>query len=166
MNNSQKFFELLFIYFLLFFSFILDIALLRASYLQSTLPLSCLYFFMAFRPAFMPYILLFILGLLYDIVIGYALGLTALYLLVTKYILEQEDKLMITSSYFMSWIGAVIFFLGYFTVQWVGNAIANWFFYDFDYLQPTFVLALLIYPVFAFMASLGLNLINKLPSKL
>ncbi len=124
--------------------------------LESAMPLLTLmacYYWTIYRPALMPSIALFVLGLLQDLLTGGPLGLMALVLLLVHWIVDAQRRVFLGKSFVVGWWGFGLVALGAEVVIWLLACI----YYDqLLGVRPfgfQFMLTVAIYPCFAWLFS-------------
>ncbi|MEM6811164.1 MAG: rod shape-determining protein MreD [Pseudomonadota bacterium] len=126
-----------------------------------------LFFFMAlfywsvYRPSLFSGIFLFFLGFLQDIIIGYPIGLHAVFYITFYFILKAQRTFIMAQTYFVQWLIfslSVIFLLA---CEWIFFSLISLQFFGFEPLLWSFVFTICIYP---FMVLLFIPIHKLLPT--
>ena len=147
---AVHFLKIIFIYSLLFFMIILNLTHLpffgedgaRFSFL-----LIGVYFWLIYRPALIPYPLLFVSGLLLDILSGGLVGLNALCFMVLGIIVRNQRRYLLGQSWSVVWAGFCVAAIIVSSIQFLSYSLA---YLAFPTLLPIFfglVVSFLLYPV-------------------
>lgn len=90
--------------------------------------LMTIYYWAIFRPTLLPALWIFVLGILYDVVLGFPLGLHSILFLVVQYIVRRQRLYLMGQPFTLVWLGFVI------TCSLV--ALCEWGFFSALHLQP------------------------------
>jgi rod shape-determining protein MreD len=88
-------------------------AILRAPFF-----LMALYFWSIHRPGLIPPWLVFVSGLVLDLLSGVPLGLNAMLFVLVRLLVVDQRRLFLAQSFVMMWLGFALVDLGYHLVQW------------------------------------------------
>jgi rod shape-determining protein MreD len=81
--------------------------------------LIAVYYWAMTRPQTLPMIALFLIGIFYDLIAGYPLGITALILLAAHWIVRYQRRFLLGQSFRVVWAGMAIVVAGATFLQWV-----------------------------------------------
>ena len=129
---------------------------LTIPYIGSVTPLFALmavFYWCIYRPDYLPPYAIFIVGVLYDVLGGGPLGLTALLLLLVHAFIVPQRRVFHGKSFFVEWFGFAIVALGLGVIGWLAASI-----YFVTPMQPLPVigqtgLTIAFYPCIAWMIS-------------
>ena len=129
---------------------------LTIPYIGSVTPLFALmavFYWCIYRPDYLPPYAIFIVGVLYDVLGGGPLGLTALLLLLVHAFIVPQRRVFHGKSFFVEWFGFAIVALGLGAIGWLAASI-----YFVTPMQPLPVigqtgLTIAFYPCIAWMIS-------------
>lgn len=82
------------------------------------LVLMCIYYWSVYRPSFMPAWLVFLLGLIMDIISGMPLGLNAFVYMVFQWITIRQRRVLTGQSFLVIWTGFTALLCGTFLLRW------------------------------------------------
>lgn len=99
------------------FSFV-PLGLPHADLLMPNLLLAAAFYWMINRPQLMPNSVLFLLGLLYDLLNGGLLGLMSLTLVLAARFIDDQRRIFTGRLFVVSWWGFVIVAVGYGAANW------------------------------------------------
>lgn len=114
--------------------------------------LVAVYFWAVYRPDLMGYGLGFALGVLEDLLTGAPLGVGALSLLLTQWIVFNQQKFFHAKPFAVTWFAFVIVAFGAIVLKWICiGLISDSGFTPFGDLFVTYLLTVAIYPVIAWL---------------
>lgn len=116
----------------MFFFFILNLVSFSAplsTKIEIPLLLMCIYYWSVYRPTLIPPVLVFICGILFDLLCAMPVGLSAFILLLVRHFVT-EQRLFLTSQPF------IVIWLGFSTVCAIGLSI-QWFLFGLVHLHWT-----------------------------
>ena len=87
--------------------------------LQAPFLFMTVYYWSLFRPTLMPTGFVFMIGLLFDILTGFPLGVNALLLALTRMIIATQRRYIVGQTYMMIWLGFVLSVTVFLFSQWV-----------------------------------------------
>jgi rod shape-determining protein MreD len=120
--------------------------------------LMALYYWTIFRPSLLPVWLVFLIGLLLDILSGLPLGLNAIIFIVCRIVILDQRRFLMSQSFFMNWLGFSILNSAYQVSQWLLFSLLALRWISFQDLWPPLVLGILFFPVI----SVVLHLTHKI----
>lgn len=129
------------------------LAPIRVSYVAAAaplLPLMAVYHFSLFRPAYLPPLLLFVLGLLIDLLQGgpgSPLGISALVFILVRALLERNRRYLVDVSFVFIWIGYALLSAVAVALLWAANCLWNWQLIDPAPALFQYVISLFFYPI-------------------
>lgn len=152
--QATKFGVVYLILLVLLFLSLVNIPALQTGEIRQGFFLIGLYFWTIYRPHMLPYILVFLAGLLMDLVAGGLLGLHAFCFMVLSMIIRGQRRFLLGQSWQMVWAGFFVAMTITQIFQAAAYAIASAAMPDFWRLGSSILLASLFYPLFhpAFMA--------------
>ncbi|MDA0261108.1 MAG: rod shape-determining protein MreD [Proteobacteria bacterium] len=127
---------------------------LTIPYIGSVTPMFALmavFYWCIYRPEYLPPYMIFIVGVLYDVLAGGPLGLTALLLLLVHGFIVPQQRVFHGKSFVIEWFG--------FAIVTLGLGVIGWFVASIYYLTPMqplpvigqAALTIAIYPCVAWM---------------
>lgn len=78
-----------------------------------------IYFWAIYRPSLLPSILIFVLGVLYDLYIGYPVALHAVIFLSIFWLIKSQRLFFLGQSYMAIWLGFILTALSFYIVQYL-----------------------------------------------
>jgi len=146
MNRLGRFFFFYSIILLLLsFEFINFFSISLKSY-QPTFIYIVVFFWSVYRPSLLPPILLFVVGVVQDILLLYPVGLHAILLLVFQFFIVRQRLFLLGQTHFALWmIFSVSCFL-LLSLEWFVFSIYHWSIYDFEGLAVKGIISILVYP--------------------
>lgn len=139
------------IYTLFAFLFILSLAkipLISAQTGQQGFVLVALYFWQVFRPSLFPYILVFAVGLLYDLTAGGMVGLNTLCFLVMAIVVRGQRRFLLGQSWQVVWAGYCVAVIGVVGFQGLVFALQSWTIPELWAVGINIGVSCLLYPLF------------------
>ncbi|HEX2889046.1 hypothetical protein [Vineibacter terrae] len=124
------------------------------------LPLMAVYHFCLFRADALPAWLLFVLGMLFDLLQGgpgAPVGISALQFLLVRQVILGNQKYLVSVSFTFIWLGYAILSAVAVTLSWWVAALLTWRWID---PQPAFfqyIVSLFLYPIFGWVLGRGRN---------
>lgn len=116
--------------------------------------LIAVYFWAVYRPDLLGYGLGFVLGILEDLLTGAPLGVGALSLLLTQWIVFNQQKFFHAKPFAVTWFAFTIVAFGAIILKWTCiGLIGDSGFTPFGDLFTTYLLTVAIYPVIAWLFS-------------
>lgn len=116
--------------------------------------LVAVYFWAVYRPDLLGYGFGFVLGVLEDLLTGAPLGVGALTLLLTQWIVFNQHKFFHAKPFVITWFAFVIVAFGAALLKWVCiGLVADGGFTPFGDLFATYLITVAIYPIIAWMFS-------------
>lgn len=111
--------------------------------------LTAIYYWSVYRPTMMPVVLVFLLGLLQDLLSGGVIGLTALVFVVVRQLSVSQRRILASNPFIVSWSGFGLITIGAELFRWAVGCI---FFEKILSLGPvgaSAALTIALYPPFA-----------------
>lgn len=124
--------------------------------------LMAVYYWAIMRPSTLAPIATFIVGLAFDLMGGFPLGLNALTLVLAQWVTRSQRKFLLGQTFIVIWMGLALVALGAGLLQWVLYSSFNQHF-DFAALKPVLlsvfmtsaIFPLIVLPLAAFNRSLA-----------
>lgn len=111
--------------------------------------LMAVYYWTIMRPEALPSPLVFVAGLLFDLLSGHPLGMNAMILIVAQWLVSTQRKFLSGQSFMVIWAGFSIVALGSAALQWL---IFYFFYGNPAPLQPLFISMLMTWTLFPLLA--------------
>ena len=115
------------------------------------LPLMAVYHWAIFRPRLLPAYLVFLIGLLQDVLTGAPIGVNALVLLAVHGAVLSQKKFFIGKSFYILWLGFSVIAAGALAVNWVLISVLNLTLVEPRTVIFQYLLTLGFFPAIAFM---------------
>lgn len=87
------------------------------------LPLASVYYWGVHRPDLMPMWLIFLVGLLHDVLTDSPIGLHAAILLLCQWVLLRQRRFLAGRPFAMLWFGYVVVVVGVGLLEWIGTGL-------------------------------------------
>ena len=136
---------------LLFFLSLVQFALPFAGSVRPSFILVVLYFWAIYRPTLIPAISIFIMGIIYDLFLGYPLALHALFFLSVFWFVKRQRLFFLGQSYIAIWLGFMIATLTYFFLEYLFFSLYLKTFLSIWSVVGSFVLTVLIFPLLSYI---------------
>ena len=140
----------------LFVLFILSAVPLQVAHLGEVRPvfmLMAVYYLAILRPSLLPPPLVFIIGLVLDLISAYPLGMNALVLVVSQWLAKSQRKFLSGQSFLVIWAGFAIVALFSGLAQWLLFSLFNLTVVPVKSTFISFVLSVFLFPVMALLLS-------------
>lgn len=132
---------------LLFFFFdLVNFSLPLMGEIRPYLLLMAIYYWAIFRPTLLPALWIFTLGVLYDVVSGFPLGLHSVLFLVVQYIVRGQRLYLMGQPFTLIWLGFVITCSLVALCEWVFFSALNVQFMPFMPGVFSFLLSAVVFP--------------------
>ncbi|MEX2643100.1 MAG: rod shape-determining protein MreD [Acetobacterales bacterium] len=89
------------------------------------LPLAAIYFWSVYRPGLMPYLAVFALGIMFDLLSGVPLGLNAVVFMLVRLITVSQRRFLVGKPFLMVWWGYMMIAAGAAFAAWVLSSVAT-----------------------------------------
>ncbi len=122
------------------------------------LPLMAVYHFCLFRAEALPAWLLFLLGVLFDLLQGgpgTPVGVSALQFLLVRQAILGNQKYLVAVSFTFIWLGYALLSAAAVTLSWITMALLSWRFIDPQPALFQYVVSLFLYPIFGWVMGRG-----------
>ncbi|HKU94928.1 MAG TPA: hypothetical protein VJR58_06610 [Vineibacter sp.] len=122
------------------------------------LPLMAVYHFCLFRAEALPAWLLFVFGMLYDLLqggVGAPVGLSALQFLLIRQVILGNQKYLVSVSFTFIWLGYALLSAVAVTLAWCVVTLLSWRFIDPQPLFFQYIVSLFLYPIFGWVLGRG-----------
>jgi rod shape-determining protein MreD len=110
-----------------------------------------IYFWAIYRPTLIPPLLIFIMGLLYDLMMGFPLALHAALFVISYWVIKNQRLFFLGQSYFILWIGFCITCFSVLSVEYLFFSIFYHGFFNFMPLIGSFLLSAFLFPLLSFI---------------
>lgn len=119
-----------------------------AAFFKAPLLLIAIYYWGVFRPTLLPPLLVFVAGLLYDVLTGMPyLGLSAILFLLCRMAIVDQRRFLVGQGFAMLWFGFCIVDVAYHLLQWgIFSALNAQWLYAKDFVS-SLVLGFVLFPV-------------------
>lgn len=87
------------------------------------LPLMAVFYWSVYRPDLMPFGVVFLMGLLSDVLTGAPLGLGALTLLLAAWMVSSQRRFLLRRPFFIQWIGFCLVAAAALMVEWAAACL-------------------------------------------
>lgn len=115
------------------------------------LPLASVYYWGVHRPDLMPMWLIFLVGLLHDVLTDSPIGLHAAILLLCQWILLRQRRFLIGQPFAILWLGYAVAVIGVGILEWIGIILYDAALIPIRPLLIRLVLTIAIFPPFAWL---------------
>ena len=135
---------------LILFLFLLGVTSFGFSFDETVRPyffIICIYFWSIYRPTLMSPVYVFILGLLFDILLGLPLGLHALLFVVLQWGIRDQRLFFLGQPYMIVWIGFAFTCFTMMSAEWLFFSIISEGVHDFQKVIYGTVISTLIFPL-------------------
>jgi rod shape-determining protein MreD len=122
------------------------------------LPLMAVYHFCLFRADALPAWLLFVLGIVFDLLQGgpgTPVGVSALQFLLVRQAILGNQKYLVAVSFTFIWLGYAILSAVAVTLSWFATALLSWRFIDPQPALFQYIVSLFLYPIFGWVLGRG-----------
>ena len=99
-----------------------------------------------YRPALLPPLILFLVGVAFDLVTGAPLGITAMVLLVTRGLVLRQRQFFVGRQFAFVWFGFTLTAAGAVLLVWLLGTVFNGVFLDLRPVLLQWVLTVALYP--------------------
>lgn len=108
--------------------------------------LMVLYYWAVHRPSFLKPVYIFILGFVFDLVLGFPTGLHALLFIFIYWLVKQQRLFLLGQSYFAVWIGFTLVSFTTLLFEWAFFSLFTFSFIPYLPLISSFIMTILIFP--------------------
>lgn len=109
--------------------------------------LMAIYYWAIFRPTLVPPVMTFVWGILFDMIAGMPVGMTALLFLVIQWVVRDQRLFLMGQSFVTLWLGFAVTALGYAFIQWALFAIFTLSLPDYRPAAGTVLLSIGLFPL-------------------
>lgn len=107
----------------------------------------CIYFWMIYRPSLLSPAYIFILGLLFDFILNFPVGIHAVIFIVLQWVIRDQRLFFLGQPYMMVWMGFAFSCFGVFMLEWLSLSLISLNLFNFyDVLLGTLI-TVLIFPL-------------------
>ncbi len=117
-------------------------------YYMPHLVLLAIYYWSLFYPSLMPYWLIFLLGLLFDIIFGLPFGASSLQFLILSWITKSQRDTVMKQPFITMWGISCLILIVAALIQWAVNSLYYKQLYQISDVLIQFMLTATIYPLF------------------
>jgi rod shape-determining protein MreD len=146
---------------LLFVLSLVQIALPFAGTVRPSFIIIFLYSFAIYRPTLLPAILIFVMGIIYDLFLGYPLALHVIIFLTLFWVIKRQRLFFLGQSYLAIWLGFMLASLSYFLSEYVFFSLYLKILLPIWPLMGSFALTVLMFPLLSYVF---IKLHNMLPA--
>lgn len=111
--------------------------------------LCAIYYWSIYRPTLIPVLVVFIAGLLVDILNGMPIGLNALSFVLAHWVISDQRNFLTAQSFWMIWLGFIMLFAIIMMVEWLGIGIVRGYWKSPEALLPNLMTGFATFPVIA-----------------
>ena len=111
----------------------------------------CIYFWSIYRPSLMLPIYIFALGILYDFLLNFPIGLHAILFLMLQWIVRDQRVYFLGQPYFINWIAFGFSCFCVFALEWLFFTVTTASVYDFHRVLYGSAITTLIYPIISWL---------------
>lgn len=109
--------------------------------------LMAVYYWSIYRPTLIPSALVFIAGLLLDLLLHEPVGLNALILVLVHWLIVDQRSFLIGQSFLVVWFIFVLLNSALTLVEWVISGMINWQWVSFTTILPELLIGLVVFPI-------------------
>lgn len=149
---------------LLFFLSLISFSIPMTEMIRPYFILMAIYYWAVYRPTLLNAVIIFFLGIFYDLILGFPLALHAALFLIVHWIIRNQRTYFLGQSYVIVWIGFIITCFSVLVLEYIFFSIYLGHILSFTGLLNTLVLTSLFYPLITLIFS-GLNRILPLAPK-
>lgn len=120
--------------------------------------LMAIYYWAIYRPDFIPPLVLFVLGVLYDLVLGFPIALHAILFLTVQWIIKNQRLFFLGQSYVSIWLGFILTCFSVLTLEFIFFSFLAHSFLDIKMIIGNLFVTVLGFP----LITLFFILINRL----
>ncbi len=132
----------------LFILSVLPTGYVSFSDLQPSFLMITVFYLSMFLPATLPYTVVFILGVLFDLIMGFPMAITALLLVSVQLIVQTQRRFLLGQPFIVLWLSFALICAAGFIIQW---AVFCLFFWKVMLFQPILINASLTILLFPFL---------------
>jgi len=135
---------------MLFFMNIAVVPIPMVASLDLPLVLMAIYYWAIHRPTLMPPALVFLIGVLFDLLSAGLLGLNALIFTLANMLIANQRSFLLAQPFIVQWVGFALISAGALILNWFISALASWSWISpFSQIQD-YGLGILIFPLITF----------------
>ncbi|MCI5061244.1 MAG: rod shape-determining protein MreD [Alphaproteobacteria bacterium] len=116
--------------------------------------LMVIYYWAIFRPGFLLSAFVFVLGLLYDLILGFPIGLHAFLFLGVQFLIIRQRLFLMGQTFIMIWIGFFFLCLAFVSVEWIFFSFYSSHLLPLSSLLGIVIFSGVLFPVVSFFLSL------------
>ncbi len=134
--------------------FLLNIVAIPLPVLSGTeipLVLMAIYYWSMYRPTLIPAWLLFIMGILMDLISVLPLGLNAVIFVASGLGIARKRRFLMTQPFIVVWIGFCALCFGMLSLRWALISVLNWYLFPFTSILNSSLLGGLLFPFMCVM---------------
>lgn len=131
----------------LFLLNVISISIMITGTLEIPFILMALYYWSAYRPTLIPLWFVFILGLLFDLLSAFPLGLNALVFVATRWLVTDQRLFLTGQPFVILWLGFIIACTAATFTQWLLYGLMNLHWTPLQPLPVTILLAGALFPL-------------------
>lgn len=121
--------------------------------------LMAIYYWAIMRPSTLPPLATFAIGIAYDLMSGFPLGLNAMTLVVAQWLTRTQRKFLLGQSFVVIWMGLMLVSLGAGLLQWLLYSLFYWHF-DFSSIRAVLMSVVMTAAIFPLIV-LPLSAFNR-----
>lgn len=134
----------------IFILFLLGLISYSISYSDAVRPyfiVICIYFWSIYRPTLLSPAYVFVLGLLFDFILGYPVGLHAMLFVVVQWIIRDQRLFFLGQPYVIVWMGFAFTCFAAMLSEWLFFTALNENVFDFSVVLYGTLVSTLIFPI-------------------
>ncbi len=121
-----------------------------------------LFYWSVYRPTLISPVFVFFLGVVFDLVIGYPLGLHSILFIVFQWVISDQRLYFLGQSFFLVWIGFCLSVFCIYALEWIFFSAYKTMLIEIDTLLQGYLFTIFIFP----LTSLVFALVHRfLPSE-
>ena len=107
------------------------------------------YFWAVYRPNVLPPLLVFILGLMADVITGMPIGVGAIILVLLNWAISSQRAFITAQSFAMTWLVFGIVYVGIVVMQWLIFGLIQFQWSPINHITPQFIAGIIAFPFVA-----------------
>jgi rod shape-determining protein MreD len=141
---------------ILFFLSLINFSLPLSGEVRPHFLIMMIYFWTIHRPTLMSPFFVFVLGLFYDLFLGYPVGFHSVVFLAVQWVLKTQRLFFMGQTYLVQWIGFFISCLACFMIEWLFFSLFSAKILGFSYVLGSLFMSTFLFP-FISLVFIGLH---------
>lgn len=109
--------------------------------------LMAVYYWTIFRPTLLHPVILFFIGIIFDLVAGFPLGIHAVLFLLTQWVINTQRLFFMGQTYLVVWIGFALTCLSVLIIEWFFFSALAMHWINIKPVISSFIVTILLFPV-------------------